>query len=364
MNGSWTVYWPKKLAKHDEMAVEKWINDHTEEFLQTEVIQFFAYIQWKELHEYATKKGVEIVGDIPIFVSPDSSDVWANQKQFQIGKDGQFTNVAGVPPDYFSPTGQLWGNPLYDWKKMKSTKYSWWVNRIKKMLEFYDWLRIDHFRGFESYWAVPFGSENAIKGEWIKGPGKELFDVIKKELGDLPLVAEDLGIITDEVRKLRDDCNFPGMKILQFAFDKNEYDQGGMKNSFLPHTYENPNCVCYTGTHDNYTTQGWFNTLNDEMISLVASYVKGEKVEVEKARSMQKSGQLCKDLVRLAFASSAGFAIIPLQDLFCIGDEGRMNTPGTGEANWAWRADSKLFEGAKAEKVKEWLLEMSRLYNR
>ncbi len=365
VNGSWTSFWPEKLARHDQNEVEKWINSHTEEFLQTEAIQFFAFTQWKELHEYAKSKNVEIIGDIPIFVSPDSSDVWANQNLFQIDENGEFENVAGVPPDYFSATGQLWGNPLYDWQKMKSSNYEWWILRIKKSLELYDWLRIDHFRGFDTYWAIPFGSETAVGGEWKKGPGKEFFDAVKKELGDLPLIAEDLGEITDDVRKLRDDCEFPGMKILQFAFDKNEYNAGGMKNAFLPHSYENANCVCYTGTHDNYTTQGWFETLNDEMISLVASYVKGEKVSAEKARAMQKSGELCRSLVRLAFSSTASFAVIPLQDLYCVGDEGRMNAPGTSGSNWAWRAEKNMIEESpKSKKIKSWLEELSRLYNR
>lgn len=364
VSGSWNSYWPKKLARHNDAEVEKWLNAHTEDFLKTEVIQFFAFTQWKELRSYANEKGVEIIGDIPIFVSPDSSDVWANQKLFQI-KDGKFTNVAGVPPDYFSPTGQLWGNPLYDWTKMKASKYEWWILRIKKSLELYDYLRIDHFRGFDTYWAIPAGSENAVKGEWKKGPGKPFFDAVKKSLGDLPLIAEDLGEITDDVRKLRDDCGFPGMKILQFAFDKNEYNAGGLKNVFLPHNFTSSKCVCYTGTHDNFTTQGWFKTLNDEMITLVASYIKGEKVNVEKARAMQKSGELCRSLVALAFESTADFAVVPLQDLYCVGDEGRMNAPGTSGSNWSWRADKQMiYNSPKSQKVKEWLEEMTRLYRR
>lgn len=364
VSGRWDSYWPKNLARHDAKAVESWINSNSEDFLKTEVIQFFAFTQWKELRSYANEKGVEIIGDIPIFVSPDSSDVWANQKLFQI-KDGVFENVAGVPPDYFSPTGQLWGNPLYDWDKMKSSKYEWWILRIKKSLELYDYLRIDHFRGFDTYWAIPAGSENAVKGEWKKGPGKPFFDAVKKALGDLPLIAEDLGEITDDVRKLRDDCGFPGMKILQFAFDKNEYNAGGMKNVFLPHNFSTSKCVCYTGTHDNYTTQGWFNTLDDEMISLVASYVKGFSVSVEKARAMQKYGELCRSLVSLAFSSTADFAVIPLQDLYAVGDDGRMNAPGTSGSNWAWRADKNMIsDSAKSRKVKDWLSEMTRLYRR
>ncbi|MBR1722991.1 MAG: 4-alpha-glucanotransferase, partial [Treponema sp.] len=209
VNGAWNVYWEKSLAKHDEAAVEKWINEHSEDFLQTEVIQFFVAKQWEAVHDYAKSKGVQIVGDIPIFVAADSSDVWANQSSFLIDENGKFTSVAGVPPDYFSATGQLWGNPLYNWENMKNNNYSWWILRIKKMLSLVDFVRIDHFRGFESYWAVPYGSENAINGKWEKGPGMDLFNAIKKELGDLPLIAEDLGVITDEVKALRDESGLP-----------------------------------------------------------------------------------------------------------------------------------------------------------
>ncbi len=359
---SWTVYWPKKLARHNQAAVEQWINAHTEDFLRTEVIQFFASVQWQELREYANKKNVEIIGDIPIFVSPDSSDVWANQKLFQFDTNGQFKNVAGVPPDYFSATGQLWGNPLYDWKKMKSEKYAWWVNRIKKLNELYDCIRIDHFRGFESYWAVPFGSENATSGEWLKGPGKELFDTIRKELGDLPLIAEDLGIITDEVRALRDETGLPGMKVLQFAFDKNERD--GLKNAFLPHNFENPNCVVYTGTHDNDTTQGAIEKFDAETQALIASYVSGEDVSQEKAQKMIRSKSLTRRLIALAFESIAAYAIVPLQDVYALGSSSRMNTPSTAQANWAWRADEALISGDKAEKAKAWLRKLNALSNR
>ncbi len=362
INSSWTVYWPNELARHESLSVEQWINSHTEDFLRTEVIQFFALVQWQELREYANKKGVEIIGDIPIFVSPDSSDVWANQNLFQIGENGQFTNVAGVPPDYFSATGQLWGNPLYDWEKMKSEKYAWWVNRIKKLHELYDCIRIDHFRGFESYWAVPFGSENAINGKWMKGPGKDFFDTIKNELGDIPLIAEDLGIITDEVRALRDETLLPGMKVLQFAFDKNE--KSGLKNAFLPHNFENPNCVVYTGTHDNDTTQGALENFDGETQSLIASYVLGEDVPQEKALRLIRSKALAKKLVSLAFSSTASYAIIPLQDLYALSSDARMNTPSTASMNWAWRADSSMISGEKSQKVVEWLKKLNHLYNR
>lgn len=364
VNGSWNVYWDKKLSKHNEQAVEKWINEHSEDFLQTEVIQFFAAKQWQALHEYALSKGIQIVGDVPIFVAADSSDVWANQKMFQIDSEGKFTSVAGVPPDYFSATGQLWGNPLYDWKNMKKDGYSWWILRIKKMLTLVDYVRIDHFRGFESYWAVPFGSENAINGKWEKGPGIELFDAIKKELGELPLIAEDLGIITDQVRELRDQAALPGMKVLQFAFDRNEWKSGALKNAFLPHNFETKNCVAYTGTHDNDTTQGLLESLDDELLVLIADYLTGEKTSPEKARNLVKGKKLTRAFVKAVFASIADIAVVPLQDIYAVGNEGRMNMPSTSGKNWSWRAESGMIEGTKAEKAAEWLKNLSVLYAR
>ena len=364
VNGAWNVFWEKKLSKHDEKAVEKWISEHTEDFLQTEVVQFFAAKQWAAVHEYAKSKGIEIVGDVPIFVAADSSDVWANQKLFQIGKDGEFTNVAGVPPDYFSATGQLWGNPLYDWKAMKKDGYAWWIARIKKMLSLVDYVRIDHFRGFESYWAVPFGSPTAENGKWEKGPGIELFDAIKKELGELPLIAEDLGIITDEVRALRDEAKLPGMKVLQFAFDKNERKAGALKNAFLPHNYDTTNCVAYTGTHDNDTTQGLFESLDDESIVLIADYLTGEEHSVEAARKLVKSKKLTRIFIKTTLSSIAEIAVIPLQDVYAVGNEGRMNMPSTSGTNWAWRAEQGQIFGEKARKAADWLKQLCVLYAR
>ena len=364
VNGSWNVYWPKKLSKHDDAAVEKWINEHTEDFLQTEVIQFFAFKQWQAVHEYAKSKGIEIIGDVPIFVAPDSSDVWANQKMFQIGKEGKFTAVAGVPPDYFSATGQLWGNPLYNWKNIKKDGYSWWILRVKKMLSLVDYVRIDHFRGFEAYWAIPFGSPTAQTGKWEKGPGIELFEEIEKELGKVPLIAEDLGIITDEVKELRDKAGFPGMKVIQFGFDKNEWKEGALKNVFLPHNYETTNCVAYTGTHDNDTTQGLLESLDDESLVLISDYVTGEKNTLEKAKKLVKSKKLCKDLVKLALSSTADTAIIPLQDVYALSSDARMNMPSTSGKNWAWRADQSLISGDKAEKTAAWLKNLCVLYAR
>lgn len=361
VSGSWNVYWPKKLARHDDAAVEEWINGHTEEFLEIEAVQFFALTQWNALHEYARSKGVEIVGDIPIFVAPDSSDVWANQRLFQIGRDGSFTAVAGVPPDYFSATGQLWGNPLYNWKNMKKDGYRWWIARIKKMLSLVDLVRVDHFRGFESYWAVPAGSKTAETGEWEKGPGIALFDAVRKELGDLPLIAEDLGVITDEVRALLDAAAFPGMKVLQFGLDKNEWRGGALRNVFLPHNFSTTNCVAYTGTHDNDTTQGLLESLDDDALVLAADYFTGERNTAESARRLLSGKRLCRAFVRAVFASTADIAVVPLQDVYALGSDARMNMPGSSGANWSWRATERQIsdEGAAA-----WLRNLAVLYAR
>ena len=363
VSGTWNVYWEKGLASHDKAAVSAWNKTHKAEIEHYKVIQFFAAMQWAALKAYANGKGISIIGDIPIFVAPDSADVWANQSLFQLNKRGVPKCVAGVPPDYFSATGQLWGNPLYNWTAMKADGYSWWISRIKKLLELTDYVRIDHFRGFEAYWAVPYGAPTAEKGVWKKGPGRALFDAIKKALGELPLIAEDLGIITDGVRALRDGLGLPGMKILQFAFDVNEYKKGSLVNAFLPHAYDKP-CVVYTGTHDNDTTQGFLESADDEMLSLIASYCNGERLTVEAAKKLCKKGELCRSLIKQAFASTAQFAVIPMQDLYQLGTKARMNMPSTSGKNWAWRMTEDMISGEKADKAAAWLSELTALYGR
>ncbi len=343
----WNIFWPKELALCQTAALAAWEADHIDDIEIIKVVQFFFFTQWFELKKYAAKKEISIIGDIPIFVALDSSDVWANQSFFQLDKDGIPLNVAGVPPDYFSVTGQLWGNPLYDWGAMKKTSYHWWINRIRHVLTIVDYVRIDHFRGFDEYWAVPYGEKTAEKGKWMPGPGKELFDYIKNELGSIPIIAEDLGIITDSVRKLRDRCGFPGMKVLQFAFDTAEVKEQGMTNSFLPHMY-NENCVVYTGTHDNQTLQGWLNSISLKQLLLVASYTAGQKLCEDEALAMRNSGELCDKIIISAFASTAKFTVIPLQDIFNIDDRGRMNTPSTTGINWGWRMSSHLLTRDKA----------------
>lgn len=362
--GMWNKAWPQELRVHDSVALKKWNKEHTDEILVNKITQFFVFTQWNELHEYANAKKVEIIGDIPIFVSADSADVWANQKYFQLDKNGVPKVVAGVPPDYFSPTGQLWGNPLYDWKSLAQDNYSWWILRVKQTLKLVDYIRIDHFRGFDSYWTVKNGQKTAEKGKWSKGPGNALFNQIKKELGDLPLIAEDLGDITDSVRKLRDKCGLPGMKILQFGFDTCEKEKGALVNAFLPHTYTSSNCVVYTGTHDNDTTQGSLNLMNDECLTLVAGYLEGRKVSIDEARDLRSRGVLCQKLIKECFSSIGVFAIVPMQDLYNFGSDCRMNTPSTAVANWAWRMRCNMLYGKEAEEKMLWLKEMNMLYNR
>lgn len=344
----WNAFWPKDLAKCDAAAVSKWNAEHIENIEQIKVIQFFFATQWFAVKEYANKKGIKLIGDIPIFVAPDSADVWANQNFFQLDQNGIPLKVAGVPPDYFSATGQLWGNPLYDWDAMKKDNYSWWVKRTKRMTELVDIVRIDHFRGFEAYWAIPYGDPTAVNGKWVPGPCIALFDAIKNALGELPIIAEDLGVITDGVRKLRDDAGFPGMKVLQFAFDPNEAGSQGMVNAFLPHMYPQTSVV-YTGTHDNDTMQGWLDSATDAAVRIAAEYAFGRKVEESEARKLSDNGELCRALIRTAIASTADMAVIPMQDVLGLGAEARMNIPNTTGSNWAWRIAPNSLKKEDAE---------------
>ncbi|NOT13642.1 MAG: 4-alpha-glucanotransferase [Methylococcaceae bacterium] len=288
---------------------------------QIECIKFEQYVffrQWLELKAYANEKGVLLFGDIPIFVSYDSADVWANRHVFKLDEIGEMSVVAGVPPDYFSATGQRWGNPHYNWSYLDKNAYSWWVQRMETQLEIFDILRIDHFRGLEAAWEIPASEETAVNGYWVKAPGKALLEAIKMALGSIPLVAEDLGIITPDVEELRDDFNLPGMKILQFAFG------GNADNPYLPDHYVK-NCVVYTGTHDNDTTIGWLQKLSDHERKYIYDYLGSPSLSLHCA------------LIHAALASVANLAIIPMQDILELGSEHRMNTPGTTTGNWIWR---------------------------
>lgn len=340
----WNRYWPQELSGHNADALAKWEVENKADVEQIKVIQFFFDQQWAALKKYCNKLGLKIIGDIPIFVAADSADLWANQSLFQFDSQTHLqTCCAGVPPDYFSATGQLWGNPLYDWDAMKADKYSWWVSRIKNMLRFVDVVRIDHFRGFEAYWCVPYGAENAIGGEWIKGPGKDLFDQIKKKLGKLPIIAEDLGVITPEVEALRDGCKFPGMKILGFAFNDQEWNEESAANAYLPENYKNANCVVYTATHDNDTTVGLLESAAPRFKQNVASYLGMESYEL--------SQKVCEKLIECAYMSKADTCITPVQDILGLGSEARMNTPSTTGSNWSWRMKEGQLTASHAENL-------------
>lgn len=298
-------------------------------------VQFLFYKEWSELKVYANKKGIQIIGDMPLFVSLDSADVWANQKLFQLDSKGYPTVVAGVPPDYFSETGQLWGNPLYNWKEHEKNQFKWWVARVRHQLSLTDYLRIDHFRGLESYWAVPTGEKTAINGKWVKAPGKALFETIEQELGEgLPIIAEDLGTITPEVIELRDHFGFPGMKVLQFAFEAED------ESSFLPHRFTTTNCVCYTGTHDNNTTRGWYDAASEYSRDKVRRYMNTDASSIH------------WDFLRTCLGTIATYAIIPMQDILGLGEEGRMNVPGVADNNWAWRYKKEDISEGLAEGLK------------
>jgi len=318
--------WPKLLKNRDSIAIKEAEHRLKSAVESVKFEQYIFFKQWAELTTYAREKNVLLFGDIPIFVSYDSSDVWANREVFKLEKSGEMSVVAGVPPDYFSETGQRWGNPHYDWKYLKKTDFKWWVDRIKTQDELFDILRIDHFRGLESAWEIPADEETAINGQWVVAPGKALLKAIEKECSSLSLVAEDLGIITEEVNELRNSFDLPGMKILQFAFD------GSSDNFYLPHNHEK-NSVVYTGTHDNDTTLGWFNSLADHEKHRIYEYLGFSTVGMPSV------------LVAVALASVANLVIIPMQDILELGSEDRMNTPGTTEGNWQWRFDwSQLTE--------------------
>ncbi|MBV9168502.1 MAG: 4-alpha-glucanotransferase [Chloroflexi bacterium] len=278
--------------------------------------QFLFFEQWTTLRRRANAFDIHIVGDIPIFVAYDSADVWAHRRLFKLDEQGQPRVVAGVPPDYFSATGQLWGNPLYDWDAMAANGYAWWIARFRHLAELVDLLRIDHFRGFEAAWEVPAEMQTAVGGSWVRGPGTAVFDAIGK---DVPVIAEDLGLITDEVRALLQQTGFPGMKVLQFAFGDDA------RNPYMPHNYDSPNCVVYTGTHDNDTTLGWFAHCSDQERRSALRYVGSD------------GSDMAFDLMRAALGSVARTAIVPLQDVLGLGSEARMNTPGASLGNWSWR---------------------------
>lgn len=314
---------------------------------EIEFYQFQQYkfdCQWKKLHAYANENGIEIIGDVPIYVAFDSADTWANPELFQFDEENLPKAVAGCPPDAFSATGQLWGNPLYDWGHHKKTGYAWWLKRIAYCFRLYDVVRIDHFRGFDEYYAIPYGDKTAEHGHWEPGPGMDLFNKINEELGELKIIAEDLGFLTDSVLKLLKDSGYPGMKVIQFAFDSRDSD------NYLPHSYPN-NCVVYTGTHDNTTTRAWFHEARKECRDFAKEYLRKPALDED---------TLAWDFIAMAMGSVADLCVIPLQDYLCLDGRARINMPSTLGGNWVWRMD----EDAVTEELVEQIRRMTKLYGR
>ena len=339
--GVWNT-WPQDIAHRQPEAMTWWSNFLADEIRFHKFNQFLFFKQWLELKGYANDRGIRVVGDIPIFVAFDSADVWANPDLFFLNEDGSPALVAGVPPDYFSETGQRWGNPLYRWHEMSLKNYAWWTARLRMSFVQADIVRIDHFRGFDAYWEIPASEPTAVIGKWIKGPGQAFFEAMENNLGELPLIAEDLGLITPEVIVLRDRFHFPGMKILQFAF-------GGERNSqFLPHTFSS-NCVVYTGTHDNETVRGWFENANEAERQHVLSYM-----------NVPNGNNISWDMIRLAFSSVANTAVAMLQDLMNLGNEARMNYPGRPSGNWQWRYRAEMLNEGMAHGLRD----LTTLYGR
>lgn len=341
----WTD-WEPELARRDAGALTAWAEAHRAEIEFQCFIQYLFHRQWSELRAYARRRGVRLIGDMPIFVAHDSSEVWTHPEWFDLDSLGHPNVIAGVPPDYFSETGQRWGNPLYRWSVLAADGYHFWVERLRRVLELVDLVRIDHFRGFAAYWEIPAHEETAINGRWVPGPGMELFQTLHAALGeDPPLIAEDLGVITEDVEALRDALRLPGMAILQFGFEDLESGFGG--SHFLPHNHRRRLAV-YTGTHDNNTLLGWWAERSDTMRQRALTYLNSDGREIH------------WDFIRAALSSVADLALFPMQDVLGLGAEACMNRPGTAEGNWLWRYREEMLDASAAER----LLTLSRLYGR
>lgn len=329
---SWNT-WEEGLARRDDKTLNFYRKKLAASIDLHYWLQYEFFDQWFKLRSYATDHQVKVIGDIPIFVDHNSADVWSRSHFFEVDETGNRTLVSGVPPDYFSDTGQLWGNPLYKWEEMEKDGYSWWIERFSQMFKLFDAIRVDHFRGFDAYWEVKADSETAQFGRWVEGPREKLFNVINDKLGRLPIIAEDLGIITKSVIELRDQFNFPGMKVLQFSFS------GDATNDFLPHNYKTDNSVVYTGTHDNDTTLGWWAQAPESDQHHAREYMKTDGSEIN------------WDMIRLAMFSVANQAIFTLQDLMDLPTEHRMNFPGTVEGNWLWRYTPDMLQQVNKQRI-------------
>lgn len=325
--------WDKSLRLREKKAMEEATEKYSEEIRFYKMLQYLFYQQWNALKTYANEAGIEIIGDVPIYVAGDSADVWANPDQFYLDENLEPIEVAGCPPDAFSDDGQLWGNPLFRWDVMKKDGYTWWTRRIKAMSELYDIIRIDHFRGFDSFYAIPAKDDTAKNGQWKQGPGMDLFCELEKKLGKLPIIVEDLGFLTPSVHNLLKDSGFPGMKVIQFAFDSRE------ESDYLPHTYTN-HCVVYTGTHDNDTVMGWMKTAPKASVKYAKEYL-----------NLTKEEGYNWGMMRAAWSSVADMAIVPMQDILGLGSEARINTPSTLGNNWKWRATPEQIDAKVAKKL-------------
>ncbi|MGB3655469.1 MAG: 4-alpha-glucanotransferase [Rivularia sp. (in: cyanobacteria)] len=340
-------FWDNAVARREKDALKAEAEKLIDAVSYHKFLQFKFFQQWKKIRDYANNKDIKIVGDISIYVCHNSADVWANPEIFQLNSETlESAYIAGVPPDYFSATGQLWGNPVYDWDKLEETNFAWWIERFRATLQYVDIVRIDHFRGFEAYWRVPAAEETAINGEWVKGPDAKFFETLASTLGSLPVMAEDLGIITPEVEELRDRFDFPGMRILQFAFG------GDDDNAYLPHNYIQ-NCVVYPGTHDNDTTIGWWNNTGEQEKQHVARYLEYSSPEEIK--------EINWEFIRMALSSIGDLAILSVQDLLSLDSSGRMNDPSVNAGNWRWRYES---DHQLTPELSQRLLEMTQHYKR
>jgi 4-alpha-glucanotransferase len=340
LGGADLIAWPRDLLHRDPVALAAVEKPLAAEIAMHRFGQFLFDRQWSALREFAAERKIGMIGDAPIFVAPDSADVWMHPELFLLDADRRPKVVAGVPPDYFAENGQHWGNPIYDWGRMSANGYAWWAARLKRGLEQVDLIRLDHFRGFVQAWHIPASETTAKNGKWVDGPGADLFIQLHKRLGDLPIIAEDLGLITPDVENVRLEFALPGMKVLQFAFDT-------PKNQYWPHNYE-PLCVCYTGTHDNDTTNGWWATLDPKNRGYLAAYI-GRRVE-----------DPAWDMIRLAWGSVAAIAMAPIQDVLSLGGEARMNRPGVADDNWRWRFRPQQFN----QELVDRLSGFTELYNR
>ena len=339
---SWNE-WEDALKNREETALENARKELVEEIDFYKFQQYEFNKQWSELHTYANGQGIQIIGDIPIYVAFDSADTWSSPELFQFDEENNPVAVAGCPPDDFSATGQLWGNPLYNWEYHKKTEYNWWLKRIRHCLKLYDVVRIDHFRGFDEYYSIPYGNETAVDGTWMPGPGMDLFRTIEEKLGKLNIIAEDLGFLTESVLQMLSDSGFPGMKVVQFAFDPN----GG--SAYLPHNYPE-NSVVYTGTHDNDTTRGWYHSTDKVIRDFAKEYMNAQRLDED---------DLAWDFIRLAMSSIASLCITPMQDLLNLDGKARINVPSTLGGNWTWRMEKGKFDEKTVERLKRmtWLYE-------